>query len=229
MKSITANPAGTKIAYLVETSSGSSIYLSNFDGSGRERIYSSALSEWLLQWPDAAALSLTSKPSADVPGYLYSLTPSGSFVRQFGNISGMTTLTSPDRKEVLYAQSTAGVFSLNTFVRATGERGEAPVTTLPEKCVWSKDHVRTLYCGVPKNVRSSTYPDAWYQGLLSFSDDIWVIDLAMGSANVIATPVETAGEEIDLINPMLSPDEHYLIFMNKKDSSLWSLRLVSES
>jgi hypothetical protein len=64
---------------------------------------------------------------------------------------------------------------------------------------------------------------------VSFSDDIWVIDLAMGSANVIATPVETAGEEIDFINPMLSPDEHYLIFMNKKDSSLWSLRLVSES
>ena len=65
----------------------------------------------------------------------------------------------------------------------------------------------------------------WYQGITSFSDSVWMIDIETQTVKVLADPVNIAGEEIDLIKPVLSQDENYLFFINKKDSSLWSLRL----
>ncbi len=98
------------------------------------------------------------------------------------------------------------------------------ITALPEKCLWTKDSI-TLFCGAPNEIPEGMYPDSWYQGKVSFSDALWKINTETGALNILAIPEEDAREEIDLIDPMLSPDEHTLIFRNKKDSSLWSLQL----
>ena len=42
---------------------------------------------------------------------------------------------------------------------------------------------------------------------------------------MIIEPGREVGLEMDIITMMLTNDEKYLLFINKKDSILWSLRL----
>ena len=65
-----------------------------------------------------------------------------------GNINGLTTLTSPNGKLVLYSNDN---LSLNVYHTDTKVANILGVKTLPEKCVWGKisDFV---YCAVPKSI-----------------------------------------------------------------------------
>jgi hypothetical protein len=79
---------------------------------------------------------------------------------------------------------------------------------------------------VPKSIDSNQYPDAWYQGEVSFSDAIWKIDPQTGNATLLVDPATVSGgEEIDGIKLALDSGENYLFFVNKKDSYLWEFSL----
>lgn len=96
---------------------------------------------------------------------------------------------------------------------------------MPEKCVWNSSST-DIYCAVPKSTGSATYPDDWYKGEVSFSDQIWKIDPASGTGSMIIDPTTVSGgESIDGIKLALDAGEKYLFFVNKKDSYLWELSL----
>jgi hypothetical protein len=99
------------------------------------------------------------------------------------------------------------------------------VKTMPEKCVWNKDST-ILYCAVPRYITGTRYPDLWYQGEISFADDLWKIDVANNTTtNLVDSTSFKGGEEVDGIKLSLDENEDYLFFVNKKDSYLWGLRL----
>ena len=126
---------------------------------------------------------------------------------------------------VLYSENTADGLFLKTysFKKATSEI--VSVTTLPEKCIWSNRESAIVYCSVPTYLGVGPYPDGWYQGVSSFSDDIWKIDTASGVVNLVVEPKKLVGRDIDGTNLFLSPSEDYLFFTNKFDYRVWSLRL----
>jgi hypothetical protein len=102
---------------------------------------------------------------------------------------------------------------------------DVPLKTLPEKCVWGKND-SAIYCLVPVFVPEERYPDSWYRGEMTFSDQIWKFNVGAGSTEFIVNPLEVeGGEDIDGIKLMLDKDEKYLFFVNKKDSYLWELIL----
>jgi len=111
-------------------------------------------------------------------------------------------------------------FGLFIHTTEKGESIRAPITTLPEKCVWGNDNI-TVYCGVPSDFGQGAYPDIWYQGVVSFSDVIWMLNTETNAVELLATPIELANTEMDIIKPFLSENENYLFFTNKKDMSLW--------
>jgi hypothetical protein len=167
-------------------------------------------------------ITLTTKPSANVPGYMYFVNPDNKdFNKILGGINGLTTLTSPDGKLVLYADNN---LSLNIFDITKDTSYPLNIRTLPEKCVWTKTS-DIVYCAVPNSIDDANYPDAWYQGQISFSDQIWQINVTNGNTSMLADPVSIAGEEIDGIKLTLDSNENYLFFVNKKDSFLWELIL----
>lgn len=212
---------------LPNTSGGTSGYTSNLDGSSPSRIFDSPLKEWLVEWPTKGTLAFTTKASAEVPGYIYFLnSASGSFRKILGNINGLTTLTKPDSLKVLYSESGENTFSLGIYTVKTGERVILSKKTLPEKCVWSVKNDSALFCAVPKTISSNNYPDAWYQGRVSFNDNIWMMNASTSQTELIIDPKEKQGVEIDAVNLILDAEEKYLIFTNKKDSQLWGLRLL---
>lgn len=219
---LATNLSKDRLFYLVETSSGVAGRISNFDGSDEETIFQSPFTQWLINWNTPQSLLLTTKPSGNTFGYSYQLnTQTGDLTRTIGNREGLTVSEGPTGDRILFGTSPRSIMALSLLSQEQGQVISLPVPTLPEKCVWTHDGTR-IVCGVPENPSQGTYPDIWYQGIISFSDDIWVINTETGNANVF---IDNTPEEVDIVSPYLSPSEDVFVFRNKKDNSLWLLEL----
>lgn len=230
---IAVSPNKTKVFYLTKNGDQTSGGIADFKASGPSNnilnIFNSPISEWQISWPSANLISLTNKPSYDTEGNTYILpVQNGNKIEKFvGDIVGLTTILSPDGKKSIYSlSSNRGL--ITQYYDSSEIDGYAilPITTFPEKCVWSKINEDIVYCAVPSILYTGKHPDEWYQGILSFSDDIYLVDLSNLSRRLIASSLDIqSGEEVDVINPVLSADESILAFINKKDSSPWVVKL----
>ncbi len=216
-------PDTLKVFYLFNIGDGSVGITANSLGDKKSQVFDSPFTEWLSQWPNSKMITLTTKPSASVPGYMYAIDPDKKdFNKILGGINGLTTLTSPSGKLVLYSNNTLALNIHNTDTKSSFLVG---LKTLPEKCTWGKTS-EVIYCAVPKFINRVEYPDVWYQGEISFSDEIWKIDPKTGSSTMISDPISVqGGEDMDGIKLALDENENYLFFVNKKDSYLWKLEL----
>ncbi len=213
----------TKMFYLYNLKDMGIGMVSTAFGENRTQVMDLAFTEWLSIWSSDDNITLTSKASGKAPGYAYTLNSNTKeFNKILGGVYGLTTQISPDGRLILYSNNQ---LALNIFNIETREITPLSIRTLAEKCVWTKDST-VLYCAMPSFVGEGTFPDTWYQGEISFNDQLWKVELG-------TTPIETfldpkfspAGEELDIVNLTLSEDESYLFLMNKKDAYLWELRL----
>lgn len=224
IKDVSISPDASSIFYLFNFGDNIVGTTLNLTTNRKVQIFDSPFTEWLSLWPNNKMITLTTKPSASVPGYMYGVDP-GSNAKNLnqvlGNINGLTTLTSPSGKLVLYGDANLSLSVYHPDTKATELLG---VRTLPEKCVWSGGS-DVVYCSVPKLIDAGGYPDAWYQGETSFSDQFWKIDIETRNATMIADPITISGEDVDGIKLMMDEGENYLFFVNKKDSFLWKINL----
>ena len=229
---ISVSSDSSKIFYLFDTGDSAAGVAFTLQTNTKIQVFDSPFTEWLSSWPNSKMITVTTKPSANVPGYMYAINSDkkpaststslgGDFNKILGDINGLTTLASPNGKMVLYADNN---LSLNVFTIETGNSNLLGVKTLPEKCVWGTAS-NTVYCAVPNFIDRGQYPDSWYQGEVSFSDQIWKIDVASGNTTMISDPSSVNGEEVDGIKLSLDEGQNYLFFVNKKDSYLWELNL----
>jgi hypothetical protein len=195
----------------------------NLTTNQKIQVFDSAFTEWLSWWPNKKMLTLTTKPASVIPGYMYAVDPGSKnlMTQVLGNINGLTTLASPNGKLVLFGNNN---LLLSVYNIDTKTSSALSVKTLPEKCIWGAVS-DVVYCAVPKFAGGGEYPDSWYQGEISFSDQIWKIDIATGNATILVDPTTITGEDIDGIKLALDTDENYLFFVNKKDSFLWEFNL----
>jgi hypothetical protein len=214
----------TKIFYLSTLENGVVGTVSSPKGEGKIQVFSSKFSEWLSQFPNGKLVTLTTKASAKSLGYMYKVdTTTKSFEKVLGGITGLTTHTSPDGKQILYSATTSGNFSLNIYDNDTNKAFSLGLTTLPEKCVWVGDS-KTAYCAVPQTIQNGEYPDMWYQGIVSFNDSFWKLDTESNIFELVYDSA-TEGKGFDAVNLQLSTDGKYLLFMNKIDNQLWGITL----
>ena len=220
---IAASPDGG-LAYLSENEAGIRALRTDQSGDNPQTVFRSPLTEWLIEWPGVRAMTLLTKPSFDTSGFFYVVDPqTGVRSAVLRTITALTARANADADTILYSERADGVMRTNVYDRDADEIRGFPFATLPEKCIWSANSARTIYCAVPQSLRGE-YPDIWYQGIVSFSDDIWRVDLEAGDTELLFTETRTHSG-VDGINLALSPDEDYLLFINKKDYSLWSVRL----
>ena len=226
IKTITKDPDQSKIFYLLQSSAGSTGVISEFDGTKKVQIFDSPLREWLVEWPTPTQIALLTKPSSGIPGFLFLLnTRTGGLTRAISGIRGLTAKVNSIGSLALYSETTSRGLLLKIYSLKNKSLQETSVVTLPEKCVWSKNDPETLYCAVPTYLPSANYPDDWYKGQISFSDEIWRIDSRTGSGELLEKLKDYAGKDIDGTDLFMSPKEDYLFFTNKNDFRLWSLRL----
>lgn len=231
IKDVSLSPDALKIFYLFNAGDSMVGTTMNLSDKKKVQVFDSPFTEWLSFWPNARMITLTTKPSANVLGYMYAVDPNSKNLNKIlGGINGLTTLTSPSGKLVLYSGSNLLLYVYHTDTRNSDTIG---VKTLGDKCVWGKAS-DVVYCAVPRLVEGGAYPDAWYQGETSFSDQLWKIDIKTGNTTMLADPAVIAGgpaslsqggEDVDGIKLALDEGENYLFFVNKKDSFLWELQL----
>ncbi len=217
---------GENIFYLQKYTGLSQGFVSTFDGKKIKQVWQSPLDELYSQMVNANAVALTTKPYQNVLGFTYLVnTTTGSVKKLVGGVYGLTSLVSPDASKVLYSsQSDSGSFMFLDDIKGNTIQNITPAT-FPEKCAWSKKNAMVVYCAVPEDSLGGASLTGWYMGQISFTDDIWKYDLKQNTASIIEHLSDDAGERVDVIKPILSDSEQYLIFTNKIDGTLWSLDL----
>ncbi|MEI6042130.1 MAG: hypothetical protein WCQ00_01000 [bacterium] len=225
--SVVTSPEKDSFASYFESKGvGSSINISRFDGTGVFTVYKSPFREWLLSWPNTNTLVLNTKPSTYSPGYAYSINiKTKAFSRITGGQNGLTTLVSPDGLNVLVGESIDGSMKLSILNLKTQSFREIYTRTLPEKCVWSKLEKSVLFCAASESIVYAPYPDAWYQGLVFFDDNVWKINIDTQENKLIAVVKDTVKDGLDITNMILNKNEDYMLLTNKKDLSLWGLQI----
>jgi len=223
---IVSSKIADKILYLLSFPDASSIQVANFDGTNPSNVYASRIKDWLISWQGDGAYIATTKASAGILGYSYIIdSKSKNLSKILGGVLGLTVLADRTVNNILYSDSVQGKIGLNLLNRANKTDTTITPETLPEKCVWGTKNTEILYCGTPKQIPIGEYPDVWYKGSILFNDDIWKYDTSTGETDVVVDLTEKTKENIDVIDPVLSSDETFLIFRNKRDFSLWGLRL----
>lgn len=201
-------------------------YISNFDGSKKTQIWNSPIKELLSQYVNAKTVALTTKPDENTPGFLFFIdTGNGRMTKILGNILGLSTLTNDLATQVLFL-SQGDSPQMFVFDIKTGTSVNTTPTTFPEKCVWSKKDRNIIYCAVPQGFIDGSSLTAWYRGFVSLTDDIWKYDIKNNTSSIVESLSNESGEQIDVIKPLLSENEQYIVFINKIDNSLWSLDLT---
>lgn len=214
------------LTYIIENSSGgSSLITSTFDDLSKKIIYSSPLSGWIIDRIGNNTL-ITNKADSRVSGFSYLINnQNGTENKLLGDITGLTTLISPDQKWIIYSlsrQNELDTYALNTETDRVTKLG---FDTLPEKCVFSSKQSEILFCGASTQTPRASFPESWYQGLVGFNDNIWKINLEEESYDQIMSDQEEVDQSFDIIKPTLSPDDRFILFINKKDLTLWSLEI----
>lgn len=218
-----ASPAEDEIFYFLEGETSAGV-TSSFENQNQKEIFYSPFNEFLLNWPTKSTITLLTKPSASTEGYFYKLNPStGSFNKILGGINGLTALYSPHGDKVLYSQSEGRGLTTKIYNTDDGASLTLNHKTLPEKCMFSSTNKDVLYCAVPTDIPSTYYPDDWYKGIVQFSDKLWEINLADGSTQIVLE-----GGDFDIINLFSNDTGEFLFFQNKKDGTLWSLKLSAD-
>ncbi|MFA6227391.1 MAG: hypothetical protein WC631_02865 [Candidatus Paceibacterota bacterium] len=226
--SVVINPAGDKAFALIKKTDGNGSYgvISSIDGMNKKQAFDSQISSWIISWPKNSIIPFTTKPTFKNAGYTFFLnTDTNSFDRILGNKYGLTVLVRKDATSMIYSESLRGSIRLSHYDIRNNNDKSLQVSTFSDKCVWSNTDNNIIYCAVPKNIPTGSYPDSWYQGITSFSDNIWKIDVEKGTTNMLYEIGRSDSAEIDTVDLKLSPDDKYLVFTNKNDLSLWGLRI----
>lgn len=221
------SPVEERLASLIRVNETYSLYTSNPDGTKAKTILSTKVQDFEVSWITKDLIALKTRASAFIPSLLELVSTLNSDQNVLSSDQrGFDILWSPDGSEYLSTGvNESGHPFLFTKNRTTLDKTILSSLTLPEKCVYSKKTRGIIYCALPADqngIRSMNLPDDWWQGKVQFQDQIWKFDLTKeGTAELVFE-----GGGFDIINPLLSPNENYLLFVNKRDSALWSYRLL---
>ena len=219
------SPIQDKIAYQYYDSQteDNNISISNPDGSEWENILSTRMKNLIVEWPDKNKVTIRTKPSGLAQSIIYAINLADNNLEKIiKETYGLTALWSPLGDKILISETNSQGKNLKLKLVDLNEQiiKELTFVTLPEKCVWSQNNI-TIFCAVPKSISTSAIlPDDYYKEEISFSDEIWRINLETEDIIEIKDNSDFNAKEL-----LLSPSEDYLLFINQKDGLLYSLEL----
>ncbi len=233
ISSVSVSPNGKLLFYIVPVADGVSGTIVNLSTRVATEVLRNSFGEWLPQILDNGNVILTSKASSDVYGYAYLYdTAKKTLSRLVREKNGLTTFSTPNGGRMLYSENLLGNTILGLYDAKGFAQDEGGVThtaplqlaTLPEKCAWSANGVRA-FCGAFASTPRAKIPDEWYQGALTFTDTFWTMDTDIADLVFLADPKKETGRTFDVTLPMIDKSESHFYFIDKTDSTLWSMRL----
>lgn len=233
--SVSISQDGLKLFYLLAVEDGVSGTIVNMNSRIATEVFRNSFREWIPQILNNGNIIFTSKASANIAGYSYLYDSNKKTLsRIVREKAGLTTLATADGSKVLYSENLLGntILGLYDSQGFTQDEGlvshTAPLqlATLPEKCAWSENRVR-IYCAGFASTPRAQIPDEWYQGALTFSDTFWTINTTIADLVFLADPQKelNAMKSFDVVNPFIDKAENHFFFVDKNNSTLWSMRL----
>ncbi len=181
----------------------------------------------LIMQPEKERFCYFPHPDARVKGKLFCLNFDGQNKKEYGGQYGQDYLWSPNGSKLLisFTKEEAGnSLVLGVMSETGGERKGLSLGTTVEKCVWSKNNV-DVYCAVLGGAPLAIMlPNAWDEQLFNSIDTFWKINTETGEKKRLVE-LDEMSLVIDSENLVLDPEENFLFFINKKDRSLWRLKL----
>jgi hypothetical protein len=221
IKNIAISSDQKELLRLTQEGEQSTILSSNSIDKNKKELLRHPLKEWLLSWVNKDGIFMQTKASGVTNGFLYKLnTKDKRLVRVLGDINGLTTSVSPSGNFVFYSQSTLNGFVSKILNTKTGETFDTGLSVLPEKCAWLKNE--DLICAGESFLPQATYPDAWYAGIVSFSDKIIRVYTQNNTFDVIYSGDE---ETFDMTNLQVNEQTNKLFFIDKNTGFLWEFSL----
>ncbi len=218
---IAINPKGDKIFGLSKNSDGGSIgTLYSFTDKNQKKIFESPIGLWDISWPNDNTVLFTTNASHSDQGFSYFLNPlTASFEKITGNAYGLSSLANNNSSLTVFSKIINNTEKINIYDAKTKKINDLDISTMADKCAWGRTENKNLYCGVPSSWPSGLYPDAWYQGSVKFTDNIWFINPNKTTEQLVET-------KADMMDIQISSDDKYLSFRNKNDYSLWVLDIT---
>lgn len=219
---IAFSPDSRSLAFINNLGDSQNIFIATSDFRNQRKIFDNNVPGLEISWPAANIISLKTKSSYAVRGFLYALNPSTGEFNKITEGLGLDAVWNSDGSGALYSTSDIDGNMLNLkFVDSkTGVIKEIGAKTIAEKCAFLKTSKNLVYCGAPRlDSGQTSFPDVWWQGKVSFQDDFVSIDVSTGAvSNFVST-------NLDVISPKPISDDSYLLFRDKSSGNLWSLKL----
>lgn len=182
------------------------------------QIFTTPFTDFNIEYPNTASIIATARPAAGYEGSSYLLdTQTKSRTTLLEGFLSLMTLVSPDGKYTLYVNSSEKM-ELMILDNQTFESTEVPFITIPDKCAWASDS-SFIACGVPVDEVASV--ETWLRGEAS-NDEMKAYSLVQDQAIDLPQPTE----EVDTYQPVVSSDNHYFGFINRKTMEPWMVSLV---
>lgn len=219
-----------KLLYSIPKTNGSDIYTSDTQRNKEVLLSNIPFSEFNLEPINNTHALLQTKASATSVGYAYTLNLStGDLSKFIGNIPGLLTKVSPNLQYYIYAESDQNRPIIRAYDVTNKTTRRIGLDTLPEKCVFSEKNIDQAYCFGSLQYKSALYPDDWYKGKVFNNEDLYRINLSTGVVDVIYVFIEendsVDAKTFDVIKPLLTFDDNFIVFQNKNDLTLWSIHL----
>ncbi len=227
--SIAVNPVANEFFYLVSAPPAGIIGIrAPWNNKTPKRTFSSALSQWQLEWLADGRIILTQNAADSVPGSSFELRSDGSLSPLVQHVSGLTVLLKSGSQALLYGTSEGGALAMYAKVDAKSPAIKIPIKTIADKCVWAPGKDPVAYCAVPQSISQGEFINSWYRGALHTSDSLWRVNVRDGSAQLLFTPA-SANATIDIERPLIDESGKLITFLNAADKSLWLLRLITST
>jgi len=151
-------------------------------------------------------------------GYVYSYTD-GVAARERASGYGLSAVGSS--AGYIYSEVQDGQYNTYATNNLTDVTNAAPLTIIPEKCVFTEINTTVAICGVSLDEYPNQMPDPWYKGEVRMNDSLWEYSVGGQSASLLVSPENVTGRQLDIIEPQFGVNNKILYFQNKTDQTLW--------
>lgn len=220
VNAVAFSPDSKSMVFINDPSTGGgdtrNVFTANSAFGPQKKILDNNIPNLEISWPSANLIALKTKSSFAIPGFLYTISSGGGNFTKIVESFGLDAIWNNNASGLVYTNSDLDLFYFDVKTGTTKSLG---LKTIAEKCVFSKTKNNIVYCAIPKVVNDANYPDEWWQGKISFEDNIIAVDTNTLDLVLFAETVS------DAVNPVLAGNDEYLLFRDKNTGELWSLKL----
>lgn len=198
-----------------ESRNSAQIFTGSMEKAQTKLITKTTFTDWLLDWGSGSVLNLTTRPSAEVVGYFYTLNIQTGLLGKVFSGLGLTTKSLGFDTGTIISYLDSG--SYKTELYSNNKLTYLPFKTIADKCVAISK--TSIVCAVP----GAGYPqlDLWYKGEFNYKDSLVLYNIQNGSQKVI---YDGSPEVLDVDIIKSSTDGSYVFFRNKINGFVYKLK-----